>query len=61
MAARLEHQRGAHPVVVAQEQVAAFEDRQMRQQRGAARDHPDRVAAGMAVDAEEAVAQGTSS
>lgn len=43
MAAPLEHQRGAHPAVVAQEQVAAFEDRQMRQQRSAARDHPDNV------------------
>jgi hypothetical protein len=51
----MDNQGGPDPVVVAQKQVAAFEDGRMRQQGRAARDDPDRVAAGMAVDADETV------
>ena len=54
VAARLEHQRLADPVVVGEEVLALLAHRRPGQRRRAAGDQPDRIAAGVAVDAEEA-------
>ena len=53
VAARLEHQRGADPVVARPEILAARAHRGALQQRPAARHQAHRVAAGVAVDTEE--------
>ena len=55
VAARLEHQRGADPVVARAEVLAARAHRGAVQQRPAARHQAHRVAAGVAIDAEEGV------
>ena len=58
VAARLEHQPGADPVVPAEKMLAALEHRRALERRDrAAGDDPDRIAAGVAVDAEEGVAR----
>ena len=56
VAARLEHQPGADPVVFGEEMRAPLHHRRALEQRPAAGDQPHRIAAGMAVDAEEGVA-----
>ena len=53
---RLEHERPAHPVVPLHEQHPALGHRQIRHLRATAHNDADRIAAGMRVDAEEAVA-----
>jgi hypothetical protein len=56
VATRLEHQAGADPVVFGEEMLAALEHAGAGQLRhAAAAHHPHRVAAGVAVDAEERV------
>jgi hypothetical protein len=56
VAARLEHEPRADPVIVAHETLPPLAGIGGGQHRPAASDHPDRVAAGMGVDAEEGVA-----
>ena len=53
VAPRLEHQSVADPIVLGQEDLALLGHRDVWQDRAAARDDPDRVAAGVSVDAEE--------
>jgi hypothetical protein len=53
MAARLEHQPGADPVILRQEMRPPFHHRRPLEQGTAASDQPHRIAARMAVDAEE--------
>src|SRR3569833_1097486 len=55
MAARFEHQRAPHPVVIAKKNLALLDHRHVRQQRSDAGDDAHRVAAGVGIDAEEAV------
>jgi hypothetical protein len=55
VAARLEHQGAANPVVIGDEVLAPLAHRGAPQQRAAARDQPHGIAAGMAVDALESV------
>jgi hypothetical protein len=56
MAARLEHERLADPVVVPQEDLALLSHRDIRQDRTATGDDANRIAAGMGIDAEEGMA-----
>ena len=53
VAARLEHQPGADPVIFGEEMRPPFHHRRALEQRAAAGDQPHRIAAGVAVDAEE--------
>ena len=53
--ARLEHQGFAHPVVVAQKDLPLFRHRHIRQDRPAAGHDAHGIAAGVGVDAKEAV------
>ena len=57
VAARLEHQPGADPVEFGEEMRAPLHHRRALEQRPAAGDQPHRIAAGMAVDAEEGVSR----
>ena len=56
VAARLEHQPGADPVIFGQEMRAPLHHGRAVEQRPAAGDQPHRIAAGVAVDAEEGMA-----
>ena len=58
MAARLEHQAGADPVVAGEEILALLAHGGAVERRAAAGDDADRVAAGVGVDAEEGLAHG---
>src|SRR5580704_4849328 len=61
VAARLEHQGVPHPIVLRQEVLAALEHGGALEPRNRApRHHPDRVAAGVAVDAKKRRAHGPS-
>jgi hypothetical protein len=53
VAARLEHQGAADPIVFGQKDLALLGHRNSRQDGGAARDDPDWVATGVGVDAKE--------
>ena len=55
VAARLEHQPGADPVILGEEMRPALHHRRALEQRAAAGDKADGIAAGMSVDAEEGV------
>ena len=57
VAARLEHERPADPVVVAEEVLAPLAHGGAVERGSAARHHADGIAAGVAVDAEEGVAR----
>ena len=58
VAARLEHQAGADPVVAGEKILALLAHGGAVERRAAAGDDPDRVAAGVGVDAEESLAHG---
>ena len=60
VAARLEHQAGADPVVAGDEILALLAHGGAVERRAAAGDDADRIAAGMGVDAEEGLAHGGS-
>jgi hypothetical protein len=55
VAARFEHQRLTHPVVITQEKLAFFSHADIGQDRRTARDDTDRVAACMGIDTNEGV------
>jgi hypothetical protein len=53
MAARLEHQRAPHPIVIPKEYLPPLSHCHMRENRPPAGDDAHRIAAGMGVNTEE--------